>query len=240
MNLKSLFRGAQDIRPENVSVADVPELAAVRFCIANVVQAREALAIIEAEKEAATAELNERMEKHGTAQSRLADRIKQLAQDNELPDRPIAEMEEVNRFALHVSIRRERVSACEARRKEAAAALDARIREVEEAWAVLGKAISENLLEDYRAAVLALRDAHSKYLALGDHFSKKWNSSLWPFFNRKLAILDPKSTKDGERVLLIDPRFVHLPERWPNCAREVLASIDDLRSEIETAKRGTN
>lgn len=238
MNLRFLFRGARVSQADSTSASDVPEVAAVRLSIANIVQARKALSTVEAERDMAVRELNERIEKHGAAHSRLTGRIKQLAQANELPDRQIPEVEEVNRLALHISIRKERVNACEAKRTEAVAGLDTRIREAEAAWGALGAAISQDLLERYRDAIFALRDVHSEYLALRVYFQREWASSIWPFFNPKLAILDPKSTKNGERELLIDPRFIDRQDRWPNCAREALASIDELRLEIETAKKG--
>jgi len=241
MSLLDFFRErtmpTNDMRVAEAS--ELPEIRSLRDHMAEVVQARAILASKASEKNIAVQEMNQRVEKRDIARGKLSKRIRDMAAENRLPDRQIPEAEEVSRLDLHIQILQERVNTAEARRSEAERYLNERVAEMEAAWVRVGEAISSKLLEDYRAAALALAAAHATYLALKGHFYYRWRGSAWPFFDKKLALIDPKAITDGARTLLINPLDWEMAKKWPGCARETLQVVEQLRAGVEAAKESS-
>ena len=109
--------------------------------------------------------------------------------------------------------------------------LDSRIRELEQSWSALGEAVSEHLSNRFRAAALALRDAHLEYVSLYPHMSGTWNSAAWICSNGLVAIVDPRNASP-----IVNPADIQIESRWPPSAHLLAKSMNDLRAEIDAVK----
>jgi hypothetical protein len=207
------------------------EVQAVRKCIAVVVQAREAHALVARQKETLVSELSQTEGELRRVREQLAARERAFAlTDAAPPDEPFPEESEITRLGRHIRIWQERVRSCEGKLGESQNEVDARVRELEKSWSALGAVVSERLAEDFRDAASALRTAHLRYLSLSKFFYGGWSSSVWRCWDRKLAIADPRRAE-----LLLDP-LRQEPEKWPPNVQDFLKSMSDLRAEIEAAK----
>ncbi|HEY1218142.1 MAG TPA: hypothetical protein VGF03_04335 [Bryobacteraceae bacterium] len=211
---------------------NLAEVQAVRDCIAGVVKAREAHALVAERMDVSVRELNELTGERASVQARLTAREKEIAlAGGELPDEPFPEDAEIARLNRHVRIRQEQVRICEGKVRESQEGLDAQILQLEASWSALGAATSERLLKRFRGAAAELQDAWIEYVALSHHFSTKWNPAAWKFPSPKLAIADPMSAE-----LIVNPIHAQVATRWPASAHSILEDVNGLRAEIDAVK----
>jgi hypothetical protein len=229
---------APPLERKNMGV-ELTEVSTVRDCIAKVVKAREAHALVVGQRGVLVQELNQSMEERTAMQAQLAAREKEIALGGgEIPDEPLPEEAEITRLNRHVRIRQERAKAGESKARESQAGLDAQIRELEAAWIALGAAISDSLLKEFRSAASALKVAHLAYRSLSRYFTQSWNSAAWGGFDARLTIVDPRSR---EFILNpIHPGVLHpsqagsAEEWWPASVLTFMADVDGLRAEVDS------
>ena len=92
------------------------EVQAIRKCIAKVVEARDAHALVAGQRDIAVGELNELMAGRAAVQAQLTAREKEIAlAGGEIPDEPFPEEADMARLNRHTRIRQERVRICESK-----------------------------------------------------------------------------------------------------------------------------
>lgn len=208
------------------------EVQAVRERIAKIAKAREAHALVVGKKKTSVEELNKLTEERAALRDRLRAREREIAlSGGKLPDEPFPEDAKITRLDRHVRIGEERVRDWERKVLESQAGIDALIRELEGLWTALGAATSDRLLQDFRQAATALRDAWAAYVALAPHFNRGWNSAAWKVFDGRLAITDPIS-----RELILNPMHAQLPGKWAPGVQTLRKNVDGLRAEVDAAK----
>jgi hypothetical protein len=208
------------------------EIQEVRARIAAVAAAREAHALVVAEKGAASEDLNKVLGEAAAVRSKIADSEREIALAGaEIPDEPFPEDAEIARLSRRKRIARERVRICEGKVRDSQSEIDARIRDLEDAWNAVGTALSERLLSVFRESARALAEVQLSYVALGKYFSKGWNGATWKALDPTLTLVDPMS-----REVLLNSIRLQNANKWPAGVHQLRGDMEKLRAEIDQAR----
>ena len=208
------------------------EFKAVRERIAKVAKAREAHALVVGRKDASVQELHKLTVERAVVWDRLRARERDIAlTGGKMPDEPFPEDAEITRLDRHVRIGEDRVRDGEKKVAESQAGIRALIGELEESWIALGAATSDRLLQTFRQAAFALKDAQQAYLAVAYYFLRSWDAAAWKGFDGKLTVFDPVT-----RELILNPLHGQLPEKWTPGAQTLRKNMDGLRAEVDAVK----
>lgn len=201
--------------------------------VASLRGARQAHAELVSQREDAARELSALTADQASAREQLAARERAIAvAGGGIPAGPLPEESEVDRLGRHIRIAQAGLADLDERISESQRMVEARSRNMEEAWEELGAAISDSLYRRFCDAIAAIREVWLEYRALVKHFSSQ-RKIHW-MFTPELSIRNPRGAD-----FLIDPMDGPRLEKWPPGASGLLAELGALRAEIEVARKVT-